>query len=90
MADLSARTRIRAEYLSALEKEQLSGLPERALLRSFVQTYAREVGLDPLPLLADLDRQLPALVPAGLGALAGVIGAADLADRARSTAASPT
>lgn len=59
LADITAQTKIRSEYLEAIEAERLSALPERALVRSFVQTYAAKVGLDAAPLLADLDTRLP-------------------------------
>lgn len=63
VADVSARTRIRAEYLQAIEAENLSVLPERALVRSYIQTYARDLSLDPAPLLADLEQLYPDNAP---------------------------
>lgn len=63
LADVSARTRIRSEYLRAIEAENLSALPERALVRSYITTYARDLALDPAPLLADLEELYPDSTP---------------------------
>lgn len=56
LAEVAQRTKIRSDYLGALENEQLATLPERTFTRAYVQRFAREVGLDPAPLLADFDR----------------------------------
>lgn len=61
--DASLRTKIRGDYLRALEDGNLSALPERTFARSYLTRYARELGLDPQPLLSDFDRMMPA--PAG-------------------------
>ncbi|GGR87941.1 helix-turn-helix domain-containing protein [Deinococcus sedimenti] len=61
--DVALRTKIRGDYLRALEEGNLTALPERTFARSYLTRYARELGLDPQPLLADFDRVLPA--PAG-------------------------
>lgn len=45
--DLSARTKIRAALLSAIEREEFDRLPAGLLTRGFLRAYAREVGLDP-------------------------------------------
>ncbi|WP_221089208.1 RodZ domain-containing protein [Deinococcus aquaedulcis] len=57
--DVALHTKIRSDYLQALEDEQLHRLPERTFARSYLQRYARELGLDPAPLLAEFDRHLP-------------------------------
>ncbi|UBV43125.1 DUF4115 domain-containing protein [Deinococcus taeanensis] len=57
--DLALRTKIRGDYLRALEEGNVSALPERTFARSYLQRYARELGLDAQPLLADFDRMLP-------------------------------
>ncbi|WP_291426343.1 RodZ domain-containing protein [Deinococcus sp.] len=59
LAQLSAATRIRRDYLAALEDENFAALPERTFSRSFLQQYARELRLDPAPLLARFDEKLP-------------------------------
>ncbi|NTY00171.1 helix-turn-helix domain-containing protein [Deinococcus sp. JMULE3] len=61
--DAALRTKIRGDYLRALEDGNLSALPERTFARSYLTRYARELGLDPQPLLSDFDRVMPA--PAG-------------------------
>ncbi|MHA0043299.1 RodZ domain-containing protein [Deinococcus sp. PEB2-63] len=64
--DVALRTKIRGDYLRALEDSNLAALPERTFARSYLTRYARELGLDPQPLLSDFDRALPA--PAGSSA----------------------
>lgn len=59
LADVSTRTKIRVEYLRAIEEETLSALPERTLVRSYIATYARHLSLDPIPLLSDLEALYP-------------------------------
>ncbi|GAA5503919.1 hypothetical protein Dxin01_03687 [Deinococcus xinjiangensis] len=60
LQEVSANTHIRLDYLQALEAENLAALPERTFARSFLSQYARELGLEPAPLLEELDRALPA------------------------------
>ncbi|PTA67016.1 helix-turn-helix domain-containing protein [Deinococcus arcticus] len=57
--DVALHTKIRSDYLQALENGELHRLPERTFARSYLQRYARELGLDPAPLLAEFDRHLP-------------------------------
>lgn len=57
--DVAGRIKIRGDYLRALEAEDLKVLPERTFTRAYLQTYARELGLDAAPLLRDFDRLLP-------------------------------
>ncbi|GGR66625.1 hypothetical protein GCM10008959_31050 [Deinococcus seoulensis] len=58
--DVALRTKIRGDYLRALEEGNTSLLPERTFARSYLQRYARELNLDPAPLLAEFDRSVPA------------------------------
>ncbi|UQN06348.1 helix-turn-helix domain-containing protein [Deinococcus sp. QL22] len=58
--ELSLKTKIRGDYLRALEEGNTALLPERTFARSYLQRYARELGVDPAPLLTDFDRLLPA------------------------------
>lgn len=66
LRELAQTTAIRRDYLQALEDGQLAALPEATFARAYLRTYARELGLDPAPLLADFDRLLrpPAPEPA--------------------------
>ncbi|WP_309571794.1 RodZ domain-containing protein [Deinococcus sp.] len=57
--ELSLRTKIRGDYLRALEEGNTSLLPERTFARSYLQRYARELNLDPTPLIAEFDRSVP-------------------------------
>lgn len=44
--DISARTKVSVERLSAIERLDLEGLPSLVYLKGFVRAYAAEVGLD--------------------------------------------
>jgi transcriptional regulator with XRE-family HTH domain len=46
IADVEARTKIRAKYLRALENEEWELLPGPTFVKSFLRTYADELGLD--------------------------------------------
>jgi transcriptional regulator with XRE-family HTH domain len=46
LEEITARTKIRARYLIALEEERWEALPGTAYVRSFLHTYAEELGLD--------------------------------------------
>ncbi|HBY96950.1 MAG TPA: hypothetical protein DEP84_23885 [Chloroflexi bacterium] len=54
LQDIERATRIRAKYLRALEEENFEVLPGTVYVRGFLKTYARELGLDPEPLLAQV------------------------------------
>jgi len=56
--DISAATRIRPEYLYALEDEDYHQLPGWAYAISFVRTYAEYLGLDARPLVLHVKEQL--------------------------------
>jgi hypothetical protein len=47
IADVEARTKIRAKYLRALENEEWGLLPGPTFVRTFLRTYAEVVGVDP-------------------------------------------
>ena len=51
VADVEARTKIRAKYLRALENEEFGLLPGSTFVKTFLRTYAELLGLDPHPLL---------------------------------------
>lgn len=57
--DVAQKTKIRLDYLRALEEGNVAALPERTFARSYLQRYARELGVDPAPLLSDFDRSMP-------------------------------
>jgi len=62
-AALGARLRLSGRQIDALEKGNLAALPSRTYVRGFVRNCARELGLDPQPLLDDLERRLGAVEP---------------------------
>src|SRR5918997_818607 len=47
IADVEARTKIRAKYIRALENEEWGTLPGPTFVKTFLRTYAELVGLDP-------------------------------------------
>lgn len=52
LEDLSERTKIRKNFLAALEENNFPKLPSETVARGFIQVYAREVGLDQKSALA--------------------------------------
>jgi cytoskeletal protein RodZ len=54
--DLSQRTRIRQEYLEALEANQFSQLPSATFVRGYIRTYGQIFGFEYQPLLGLLRR----------------------------------
>lgn len=53
---LANRTRIRSEYLEALENNEFSKLPAATFVKGYIKTYARVLGFDHQPILALLRR----------------------------------
>jgi cytoskeleton protein RodZ len=75
IADVEARTKIRAKYLRALENEEFGLLPGPTFVKTFLRTYAEALGLDPHVLLEnyraryqphDEVEQIQSLGPPGL------------------------
>jgi cytoskeleton protein RodZ len=64
LADMAARLRLHPRQVTALEEERLDSLPEAPFVRGFVRNYAKELKLDPAPLLAELGEKLPVASPA--------------------------
>lgn len=54
--DFSKRTRIRVEYLKALEENKFSQLPSTTFVKGYIKTYAKVFGFDHKPLIAMLRR----------------------------------
>ena len=63
LRELAQTTAIRRDYLEALENRALGDLPEATFARAYLRRYARELGLDPAPLLADFDRPVQPAPP---------------------------
>jgi cytoskeleton protein RodZ len=57
-AALASRLRLHVKQIEALERCDLSALPSVIYVRGFLRSCARELKIDPLPLLAALDRQV--------------------------------
>jgi cytoskeleton protein RodZ len=53
IADVEARTKIRAKYLRALENEEWGLLPGPTFVKTFLRTYAEVVGVDPYLLVEE-------------------------------------
>lgn len=58
VGDMAARLRLHVKQVRALESEDLARLPEAAYVRGFVRSYARSLGLDPAPLIDDLNSKI--------------------------------
>jgi cytoskeleton protein RodZ len=54
----AARIRLHPKQLQAIENEDLQLLPAAAYVNGFVRNYAREIGIDPGPLIDDLNAKL--------------------------------
>jgi transcriptional regulator with XRE-family HTH domain len=59
LADVEARTRIRAKQLAALEAERWEELPGRAYARAFLRSYASALDLDADALVAEFESRFP-------------------------------
>ena len=53
LSDLAARTRIPLSSLRAIEQNDFAKVPPGIFVRSFIRSYAREVGVDPVTAVAE-------------------------------------
>jgi cytoskeleton protein RodZ len=53
LEEISAATKISLRFLKALEGEEFSALPSGIFTRSFIRAYAKHLGLDEEPILAE-------------------------------------
>jgi len=67
LADVEARTKVRARYLRALEAEDWDALPGDAYVRGFLRTYADVLGLDGPALVEEYQRLTPPAVAESRG-----------------------
>lgn len=58
VAEIAQTLKLGARQVEALENGDWQGLPGHTFVRGFVRNYARLVQVDPLPLMAQLDRAL--------------------------------
>lgn len=58
MADICAATRIMASKIDALEHDRHDELPAPVYTRGYISSYARALGLDPAPFLAEYERDI--------------------------------
>jgi cytoskeleton protein RodZ len=71
-AEMAGRLRLHPRQLDALEHERLQELPSAPFVRGYVRSYAKELKIDPAPLLAALGERLPAPATLGLTAPTGL------------------
>jgi len=57
---LSKATRLRIQYLEALEKEEWGRLPSLVFVKGFIKTYTKALGLDYREVLAQFQSSIPA------------------------------
>jgi cytoskeleton protein RodZ len=74
VGDMASRLRLHVNQVRAIESENLAQLPEPAYVRGFVRSYARSLGLDPAPLIDDLNSKLE---PASASVVDGIAKARD-------------
>ena len=53
LSEIAARTRIPERSLRAIEENDFASVPRGIFVRSFIRTYAREVGVDPVEAIAE-------------------------------------
>jgi cytoskeleton protein RodZ len=81
IADVEARTKIRAKYLRALENEEFGLLPGSTFVRTFLRTYAELLGLDPHRLVEEYRQNYEPRDDLDLQPLGGTPAAAGRRDR---------
>ncbi len=59
LREISETTKIKIQFLEALEKEKFSDLPGGIYTRSFIRSYANYLGLDPDRVLAEYELAAP-------------------------------
>src|SRR3989344_2694296 len=52
LEEIAKRTKIHVEFLSSIESDDFSTLPQGPFIKGFIRTYALELGLDPEHVLA--------------------------------------
>ena len=60
LADIARSTKIRVDYLEAIERDDVDHLPSGFFARAFVRAYASEVGVNPDDLLDSIDAPVSA------------------------------
>jgi cytoskeleton protein RodZ len=83
VSTLATRLRLHVKQIDALERADLAALPNLIYVRGFVRSCARELKVDPLPLLADLDRRAGVIAGAPLAPAGGNFPLARLGDGSR-------
>jgi cytoskeleton protein RodZ len=63
LADIAQQTRIKKQYLEAVERDDFESLPGRFFARSFTTQYAERLGVNNAELAAALDRQVATAQP---------------------------
>lgn len=59
LADVAARTKIKASLFEELERDDVSRWPAGIFRRSFVRAYAQTIGLEPEPLVREFLQHFP-------------------------------
>lgn len=71
VVDMAARLRLHPKQIAAIEAEELDRLPGGPFVRGFVRNYAKELRLDPAPLLEALRARLTPMEAGADSAAAG-------------------
>lgn len=62
LGEVADRLKLSIRQLEAIESDHFSALPGTTFVRGFVRNYARFLGIDPEPLMQDLEAQFPSSV----------------------------
>lgn len=57
IADIADRTKIRQQYLTAIEQGERESLPDEVYLRGFLRSYAKALGIDPEEVITRYDNR---------------------------------
>ncbi len=68
VVDMAARLRLHPKQIAAIEADDLDRLPGAPFVRGFVRNYAKELRIDPAPLLEALRERLAPVETAAFGA----------------------
>ncbi|HHY16191.1 MAG TPA: helix-turn-helix domain-containing protein [Firmicutes bacterium] len=53
--EIAEQTKIRTQFLVAIEEGRLEDLPDRAYVRAFLRTYARALGVEPASIMLEYE-----------------------------------
>ncbi|MBN2840030.1 MAG: helix-turn-helix domain-containing protein, partial [Coriobacteriia bacterium] len=64
LSEVVASTKIMGRILEALENERWDELPAPPYVKGYIQNYAQALGMDPLPLIEEYQKDIASAAPA--------------------------